>query len=202
VPGIGGDGEEFEEALPILAASRPAGMFMFKWLAMEKLPGMAEDLAFGISRVLACRPTQPVLVLAHSAGGVLISTAASKLVIPSGAPDDAVTIFTVASPLAGTMDRERQDGGRPTHFMLDIATRITSYPPAPRGVRAVHLRTSYPADPLMERAGEFAPNDPTVGIPLARQIDLPPQLGHDEALVHVAWKLADGSWRDYFAASR
>jgi alpha-beta hydrolase superfamily lysophospholipase len=159
---------------------------------------MAEDLALGISRLVTCRPGQPILVLAHSAGGVIISTAASQLKLPAQAADDAVTILTVASPLAGTMGRERPDGGRPEHFVFDIATRITSYPSAPRGVRAVHLRTSYPADAWMAPSADFVPNDPAVGIPLARQIDLPPQLGHDAALVHVAWKLADGTWRAWF----
>lgn len=198
VPGIRGDGEEFEEALPILAASRPAGMFMFRWVLMEKLPGMASDLALGISRLVACRPKQPVVVLAHSAGGVLIATAASKLDIPAQSPDDVVTILTVAAPLAGTMARERRDAGRPPPLMLDIATHIRSYASAPRGVRAVHLRTAYPADPLMQPSGDFVPNDPAVGIPLARQIDLPPDLGHDASLIHVAYRLADGSWRDWF----
>jgi pimeloyl-ACP methyl ester carboxylesterase len=200
VPGIRGDGEEFEESLPILAASRPAGMFMFRWVLMEKLPGMASDLAHGISRLVACRPKQPVVVLAHSAGGVIVATAASKLVIPAQSPDDVVTILTVAAPLAGTMARERRDAGRPPPLMIDIATHIRSYASAPRGVRAAHLRTAYPADELMEPSGDFVPNDPAVGIPLARQIDLPPHLGHDESLIHVAYRLADGSWRDWFPA--
>jgi pimeloyl-ACP methyl ester carboxylesterase len=200
VPGIRGDGVEFEEALPTLAASRPAAMFMFRWGVLEKVSGMAEELAYGLSRLLACRPKDKVVVLAHSAGGIIVATAASLIIVPRESPDDALTILTVASPLAGTIARHPAptEFKREPHFLLGMATRIASYPSPPRGVRAVHLRTSWPADPLMERAGDFVPHDPEVGIPGARQVDLPKELGHDEALVHVAWKLADGTWTRWF----
>ena len=49
--------------------------------------------------------------------------------------------------------------------------------------------------------GDFFPNDLAVGIPGARQINLPSELGHDEALVHVAWKVADGSWVTWFGGA-
>jgi pimeloyl-ACP methyl ester carboxylesterase len=197
VPGLRGDGQEFREALPLLAASRPGGLFMFRFGPFEKLERMADDLALGLSRLLACRPAQEVVVLAHSAGGVLISTAVSRVQLPDDSPRGALKVLTVAAPLAGMIGRVNTAQGSP-NFFLDLGRRFLSYPSAPAAVRAVHLRTSFPADPVMKPNGDFFPNDLEVGIPDARQINLPAQLGHDEALLHVALKLADGSWRDWF----
>ena len=82
--------------------------------------------------------------------------------------------------------------------MLDFGTRITEYPVAPTSVATVHLRTQYPGDQVMKPKDGLAPNDPAVGIPGARQVDLPATLTHDEALVYVAQKIADGTWREWF----
>lgn len=198
VHGLKGDGAEFEEALPLIAASKPAGMFMFRWVPFDKLEPIANRFSAGISALAACRPSGEILVLAHSAGGVVISTGASAIVLPESAKDGAVKMLTVASPLAGTMNRARTAGRNESRFLLDLGTRFREYAPAGRGVRTVHLRTQFPADQVMKPQGEFAPNDRAVGSPGAPQVDLPAELGHVESLTWVAKKVADGTWREWF----
>lgn len=198
VHGLKGDGVEFEDAVPVIAASKPAGMFMFRWVAFDKLDPIARRFAAGLTQLAACRPEGEILVLAHSAGGVVVSSGASGVVLPADAKDGAVKMLTVASPLAGTMNRERTEGRNESRFMLDLGTRFRTYAEAGRGVRAVHLRTSFPADSVMKPTGEFVPNDRAVGIPGAPQVDLPAELGHVESLGWVARKVADGSWREWF----
>jgi hypothetical protein len=200
VHGIRGDGEEMEDAVPIIAKAKPAGLFMFRWMPFEKLGPISDGLALGISRLLVCRPGEEVVVVAHSAGGVVTSIAASKVVVPTGAKEGAVKVMTVASPLAGTMRRPRHEDGRAeTHFILDLGTRFEAYQAAAPGVQVVHLRSQYPADSVMKPQEDFSPNDPRVGVPGAPQIDLPAELSHVGALTFVARQLADGTWRKYFA---
>lgn len=200
VPGIGGDRAEWEEAVAEISASRPAALFMFRWGPMERLEAMTRDLALGLSTLLSCRPEEEVVVLAHSAGGIIASAAAPLVRAP---PGDAprLKILTVASPLAGILSWRKPgiDGGPQTHFIVQLGARLTPYSAPAPGVAAVHLRTHYPADPVMRPAKNFIPNDPAVGIPGARQLDLPADLGHDEALLAVASWFADGTWRRWFS---
>jgi hypothetical protein len=198
VHGLKGDGPEFEEVVPLIAGSKPAGMFMFRWVAFDQLEPISRRFGAGLTALAACRPAGEILVLAHSAGGVVISSGASAVALPEGAKDGAVKLLTVASPLAGTMNRARTEGRNESRFMLDLGTRFTRYPEAGRGVRAVHLRTQFPADGVMKPQGEFVPNDRAVGIPGAPQVDLPKELGHVESLTWVAKKVADGTWREWF----
>jgi hypothetical protein len=87
-------------------------------------------------------------------------------------------------------------------FLFDLGHAITEYPVAPRGVRVVHLRTSPSADKFMETFLDHEPNDPTVGVPGAAQVDLPPRLDHDAALAYVAGRIADGSWLEWVGGAR
>jgi hypothetical protein len=199
VHGLQGDGTEFEEVVPIIAAANPVGMYMYRWVPFDRLEPLSDIFALGLSRLVACRPEGETLVVAHSAGGVVVSYSASKLFLPEAMKPGALKLMTVSSPLAGTMNRVRHpDGKTESRFMLDLGTRFTAYNKPPAGVQAVHLRTSYPADKVMQPQGDFIPNDPKVGIPGAAQIDLPRELGHVEALTWVAKKIADGSWRAWF----
>ena len=84
--------------------------------------------------------------------------------------------------------------------MLDLGSAITAYPPAAINVSVAHLRTSYPADHVMEPSREgHKPNDPGVFVPGAYVHDLPSSLGHDEALAYVVGRLAAGSWRRWLS---
>jgi alpha-beta hydrolase superfamily lysophospholipase len=159
---------------------------------------LVEELSAGVSRLSTCLSGHghPIVLLAHSAGGVIASFAAARINVPVGVTLPGVFIMTVASPLAGTMARiSAADGTAEPRFVMDLGTAITSYPAAAFGVQVVHLRTSFPADPHMEVTKEgHLPNDPSVGVAGARQINLPVELSHDASLLYVARKIADGSW--------
>jgi hypothetical protein len=204
VPGIGGDGDEMRQSLPAVMGAQPASVFMFRYGAFEPRDVLVNRLALGISRLAACIPHSAgrLLVLSHSAGGVLSSRAASRVTPPPGAEGEWLTVLTVASPLAGTSRVSAPSssaGDRP--LMLELGVSIPSYPAAVPGVRVVHLRSSAQSDGYMRPSGDHLPNDPAVGVPGAAQLSLPPELDHGAALVYVAKRIGDGTWTEWLAST-
>jgi predicted alpha/beta hydrolase family esterase len=198
VPGVGADGPEMHVALSTLMARPPASVFMFRWLMYDERDQIAKRLADGVTRLAECLPDSDgrILVVAHSAGGVLASYAVSHVQLPPlSARGPWVTVLTVASPLAGKMTFQPPPSGRQEKmFMLDLGTRITAYPPPARGIRVVHLRTHSPADPMMDPVADLVPNDPAVGVPGAPQLDLPGGLDHPGALEYVVTEISNNRW--------
>ncbi len=197
VHGISGDGAEMEASVPILMDWGPASLFMLRWMPYEDRDGVAARLASGLNQLAQCLSGSSgrILVIAHSAGGVVASHAASLVRSP-------VVIFTVASPLAGTGHLPGDPEGRQQRMLArDLGTAIASYPPAAPGVRVVHLRSFAPSDSVMEPRDGHLPNDPRVGVPNAPQIDLPSDLDHTQALIHVVRRVVDGSWRQWLTGS-
>ncbi len=186
VHGVGGEGPEMAESVPLL---RGWDVFMHRWVPYESRDEVAQRLADGLTRLSACAPDRQLLVIAHSAGGLVASHAASRVKLVGAAQLD---VWTVASPLAGTVRRAgNADGRAEAVLMLDLGSRITQYPAAARGVSVKHLRTSARADWIMKPVGDLMPNDPNVGVPGAPQIDLPETLDHGGALVWVVGALAE-----------
>ena len=201
VHGLGADRSEWHSVLPMLKETHPSGMFMFRWSPVAARDPLVEALSAGISRLAQCLAghARPIWVLAHSAGGVIAAYAAGRINVPVGTPLPGVTIFTVGSMLAGTLTRAANaDGTEQPLLFLNLGQTITEYPSAAYGVQVFHLRTSYPADYFMKpEPGGRLPNDPSVGVKGARQIDLPPELAHDAALLYVAKKITNGTWREW-----
>lgn len=204
VPGIQGDGVEWEHSLDALYEAQPVAILMYRWTPFDTRDALADGLGAGLSRLLECLPEASgrTLVLAHSAGGVVSSFAASRVQAPpskNGQPP--ITLVTVASPLAGTVPRESNpDGSEQARFMLDLGTAIGGYPSAPN-VRAIHLRTQYPADEVMKPSrDQHLPNDPKVGLPGSRQLTLSEGFGHVGALVWAAHRIGDGTWTRWLTA--
>lgn len=199
VHGIGaGDAPEWDNAISLLMKARPAAAFMFKWVAYEDRDLMVQRLATGVSRLARCT-NRHLIVLAHSAGGVLASYAASQLAIPEGTTVDVVT---VASPLAGAMSRKPASTGEAQLFFLfDLGTRITGYPEVANTIQVWHLRTAYPSDEVMAPGSDgVSPNDKTIGVTGAIQLDLPSQLSHVAALTFVARRMARERWLEWLSA--
>ncbi|MBL8958195.1 MAG: hypothetical protein JNK82_45905 [Myxococcaceae bacterium] len=187
VHGIGGEGPEMAASVPLL---REWDVFMFRWVPYEDRDEAAQRLADGVTRLSACAPERQLLVLAHSAGGVVASHAASRVKL---SPEAKLDVWTVASPLAGTVRRAgNADGRAEAVLMLDLGSRISRYPIAARGVSVKHLRTSAAADDIMQPTGDLVPNDVKVGVPGAPQLDLPDNLTHGGALVWVVGQLVRG----------
>jgi hypothetical protein len=202
VPGVQADGDAMMQLVALLAPAKPAAVWIYRWAPMDRRDSISEELARGLSRLLACVPRLDgeLLVLAHSAGGIVVGYGASKLVVPErsrSAP--ALYVITVASPMSGMLARPVDASGiSRSHFAFDIATAISVYPRGPSELAVVHLRTQFPSDSVMKPSATHSPNDPLVGIFGARQTDLPPGLTHDGALTYVAMKIGDGTWRGWF----
>ncbi len=195
VHGIGGDGAEWENSLSLLLRAEPRATFMFRWVSMGSRDAMVSRLAMGVTRLSHCTH-HPILILAHSAGGVLASYAAGLI-----AAESEVKLVTVASPLAGTLARRpAETGEEQLYFLFDLGSRITTYPPAAKSVQVFHLATQYPADHVMAPGQDgTAPNDPQVGVPGATHLTLPADLSHVGALSYVARRIAREHWLGWLA---
>ncbi len=199
--GAGGEGVEMKKAVPLLADSRPAMFWVLRWSPWDRREALVTQLAAGLSRLAECVPGAPgrIVVLGHSAGGVLASLAVGRVVPPRNAPDDWLTVVTIAAPLSGHV-RGTDHGPEPA-FIFDLAN-TPDYPPAVPGVRVLHLRTSLPGDVQMTPFVGHVPNDVRVGVPGAPQIDLPEELSHAGALVYVSYLFADGSFSSWLEPRR
>ncbi|MBK7865155.1 MAG: hypothetical protein IPJ65_42475 [Archangiaceae bacterium] len=189
VHGVGGDGPEMEEVVPKLAAWGPAALYMLRWVPYDDRDAISARIAKGVSRLAECAPDRQIVVIAHSAGGVVTSLAAAQIV----AGPTLIHVLTVASPLAGTVRRAgNPDGSQEATMMLDLGTRIAGYPPAAANVHVAHLRTHAPADHIMVPSGDLLPNDPKIGVPNGEQLELPGELSHSGALGYVVDELIAG----------
>ncbi len=199
VPGVFGDGPEWERLIPRLSLMDPAGVYLFRWVPYDERDALSARLAAGLHRLSRCLPPErKILVLAHSAGGVIASYAAVRARVEPGPEDQPrLIILTVASPLAGTQLLQGADDEEP-RFFFDLATSLSRYPYPGAGVEVYHLRTQYPADSVMgPKLMGGAPNDPRIHVPGARQVNLPPSIGHVEALGYVGQRLLDGTWESW-----
>jgi hypothetical protein len=195
VPGVGGDGDEMHKTVPVLMATHPDALFMFRYTPWEQVGPLADRLVAGLNRLAECRPdgSGGIVVLSHSAGGVISSFAVAHFT------GKAITLLTVASPLAGTSGVMLNKDASPLQVRLFplLGLGFSGYPEAAAGVRVVHLRTSAKSDGYMRPSGEHLPNDRSVGVPGAPQFDLPEELDHPTALVYVAKRIADGTWSEW-----
>jgi len=192
VHGIGGEGTEWVGVIPTLARTRPAGLYMYRWFAYDVRGSIVKGLVDGVQKLARCHADSPIVVLSHSAGGVIAAFAASRFQVSWRT--EPITIVTVASPLAGVGARpEIEDAGDDMHFFNDLGTTHRSYPAASPGIRVLHLRTHYPADAVMKptRAG-YSPNALSAVVKGSRVLDLPDTLGHDDSLLYVARELELG----------
>jgi len=203
VHGLGGDGPETQAAVRTLLGARTAHVFVFRWFPWGERHVLVDRLARGLSRLAECGDAGPgrIVVVAHSAGGVLASLAAARVTPPAAAPDGWLTVLTVAAPLSGAVRGPASDDHDDLMFLFDLGAE-PHYAAAARGVSVVHLRTQAPADDEMEPRFGHAPNRRLAGVPGARRVDLPPGLSHSDALLFVARRLAADTLFGWVAAQR
>jgi hypothetical protein len=188
VHGVRGIGSEMWPTIPTLAMTDPQGMFLFRWSVTQTRDVILENLVRGVNRITACSPKTRVIVIAHSAGGVLMSFAASRLQVG----DHPLEVWTVASPLAGVgyhskIDNEDDD----TRFFNDLGSTKDGYTAAAPNVTVFHYRTTYPADQVMKpNPFGHAPNQRGCKVANATEIDLPTNLTHDGSVLYIAQQLA------------
>jgi pimeloyl-ACP methyl ester carboxylesterase len=191
VHGIGGDGLEWVPVVPTLAALDPVAIYMYRWFFPRERGELLDGLVNGLQALAACYPEAKLELVAHSAGGVLSSFAASRIALPE---HSALRILTVASPLAGSGMRTGLDvEDDNTRFLMHLGGVIPGYPEAAARVSVVHLRTQWPADSAMKpNSAGYSPNDPSAVVKGARLVELPDTVDHDTSLLHVARELVAG----------
>lgn len=193
VHGIAGDVPNVGEVHESLASLSPRALLAFRWAMYEKTDALLARFSGGLNRLVACTGgAVPIVVLAHSAGGVLASLAANRLEPASDGERAVVVVVTVASPLGG-VDRAsaRAEWFSQKPFALELGGKISRYPAPPPGVQYVHVRTSPKADVVMQPAPSgHRPDDPRAVVPGARQHELPEHVGHDDALLWAVRALA------------
>ncbi len=197
VHGVYGDGREWWPVVPLLAQAKPAGVFMFRWGVAGQHGELVDALTVGVNRIAACFPSDtPLVLLAHSAGGVMASFAAHGFQVGSSPTQPRLRLLTVASPLAGSGFRDGpkdvSNGESDTRLTYEIGGTIPGYPAAADGVEVIHFRTQFPADTVMRPQYDHSPNQRGVGVAGAREVDLPADLGHEAALLHVVQELVAG----------
>ncbi len=196
VHGIGGDVPNVSEVHASLASLSPRALLAFRWAMYEKTDALVARFSGGLNRLVTCTGgSVPIVVLAHSAGGVIASLAANQLEPPSDSERPVVVVVTIASPLGG-VDRasSRAEWFSKKPFALELGGKIFRYPAPPQGVQYVHVRTSPKADAVMQPAPSgHRPDDPRAVVPGARQHELPEHVGHDDALLWAVRALTQRS---------
>jgi alpha-beta hydrolase superfamily lysophospholipase len=160
----------------------------FRWAPYERTGELVQRFSAGLNRLARCaEPETSLLVLAHSAGGVIAALASGRLEEAAA----TTTVVTVASPLAG-LDRAsvRADGLSNKPFVVELGGRLSGYAAPRSAVRYLHLRTSPKTDPHMAPAASgHRPDDPRAVVPGAQDRLLPDHVGHDQALLWAARSL-------------
>jgi hypothetical protein len=197
VHGIGGDGPEWWPVIPTLDQTHPSAIFMFKWSPAGQHRELLETLTAGVLRISECYPNAaPLVVLCHSAGGVIASFAVHEFKVPQLPSGPRLHVLTVASPLAGTGYRsgqDNQDDESDLRLIYELGAAQVGYQAAPYGVSVIHFRTQFPSDKVMKpNMFGHIPNERGIGVAGAREVDLPAELTHESSLLYVAQELVAG----------
>jgi len=170
---------------------------MYRWNAFEEREILVQNITTAMEHVARCfaGSGHAIIVLAHSAGGILASYASGRVRVPEGVALPDIFILTVASPLSLVPIRP---GGPKEEYLRDLATSLPPYPTPARGIAVIHLRTSYPADHHMKPLSEGGlPNDPNIGVGGAAQISIPPELSHDASILYATKHIVSGEWTQW-----
>jgi hypothetical protein len=125
-----------------------------------------------------------LVVVAHSAGGIVGAHAIGALRVPPGL---RLRLVTIGTPFAGMMAGPFVYTVDPLHSPAVVAVGgvFERYPDPPPGVEVIEYVTSYPPDPVMEPRFGHLPAPPDVGPRGARRIPVDPHLDHNQVVEKV-----------------
>lgn len=188
VPGLLGYGWEWNDPVKRLRAARDTDFVVFWWDPWDSVTRAARELDGVLERVLAEAPpsVREVVVVAHSAGGLVAAHALGGL----AAPSRKLTLVTVGAPFAGMhICPWSETDVLHAPLMLSVAAKYHDYPAPPPGVDVVEYVTSYPADPVMHPYWGRSAAPPGVGPAGARRVVVDPKLDHNDVLDSVVRQL-------------
>ena len=183
VPGILGFEWEWDRPLALLRARADTFVQVYHWRPSSGLGTVAEELAAVVDRVIAEAPDslERLLIVGHSAGGMVTAHAAARI---RTRPEIPVDVLNVGAPYAGLhasfLDLDDADFLY-CPFMLALGYTFERYPPIAPGVTVESYVTDGNRDPVMKVRWGHDPGKPTVG-PAGRRRLVPPQIDHNHAL--------------------
>lgn len=191
VPGLLGFGWEWDQPLVHLRAVPAAAIEAFDWRPGSSAARVGRDLAEVVDAALREAPSlEQVVLVGHSAGGLLTARAAALVHVPAGKQVLVVNVGTPyaglhATPLEGPVD------GWWSPLTLSIGGVFTaaSYLPLAPRVTVESWVTPWPGDPVMKPRFGHHPDDPRVGPPGPR-FPAPAGTDHNHVLGAVVEQLA------------
>ncbi len=184
VPGLLGYGWEWDGPVKRLRATPRADFVVFWWEPWGSVDRAARELDDVLWRALVSAPpsVREIVVVAHSAGGLVAAHAVGRL--PS--PPRKLTLVTIGAPFAGMhICPWSEVDVLHAPLMLGVAAIYHRYPPPPPGVDVIEYVTSYPADPVMHPYWGKSAAPPDVGPVGARRIEVDPRLDHNYVIDRV-----------------
>jgi len=196
VPGILGYGWEWNGAQIALARYPGATTLVYSWEPWDSMIAASARLTQHIEYLQQRLPAsvRELIVVGHSASGLLAVSAASQLRAPPvGASGRQVRVrmLVVGAPLAG-MGRNLWGGEDMHHTPLALAlgSRITGWPePSPHVTLEIYA--TGPDDPVMQRTFGHDPGNRRILPRRALLRPLPPAVGHNRALTWLFEQLLD-----------
>ena len=194
VPGLLGYGWEWDGAQAALSKYPSAAVLVYSWEPWHSLSRASERLARHIdylSRRLP-RSVQRLVVIGHSAAGLLAVAAAGSLQSTTDRSAKlSIRMLSVGAPLAG-MGRNPWGGQdmRYTPLPIALGSQFTRWPEPAPGVTLEIYPTSAD-DPVMQKTLGHDPADPRVLPRKAILKKLPASIGHNDALTWLCERLLE-----------
>jgi pimeloyl-ACP methyl ester carboxylesterase len=184
VPGLLGYGWEWDAPVARLRKTPKVDFVVFWWEPWGSVDRAARELDDVLSRALASAPpsVREIVVVAHSAGGLVAAHAVGRL----SSPPRKLTLVTIGAPFAGMHICPWSEVDiLHAPLMLSVAAVYHRYPPPPAGVDVIEYITSWPADPVMQPHWGTVPSRSDVGPAGARRIAVDPKLDHNFVIDRV-----------------
>jgi len=185
IPGLLGYGWEWDEAQQELSQVPRAVTLVWPWDPWLSVAKSGDSLVRHLDYVLRRLPrsVDRVVVVAHSAAGLLALWAGARISVPSQL---VVELISVGAPLAGQGFNPwgGQDLFR-TPLPIALGSRFSSWPTLASGV-SLRVFVTGPGDPVMVSHFGHQPGDAQVLPASATVVELPVTLDHNVALGFVA----------------
>lgn len=185
IPGLLGYGWEWDEAQKELSLLPDAVTLIWPWDPWLSVARNGDSLARHMDYLLRRLPrsVDRVVVVAHSAAGLLLLWAGGRISVPSQL---AVELISVGAPVAGQGFNPwgGHDSFR-TPLPIALGSRFSSWPKLTPGV-SLRVFVTGPSDPVMTPRFGHRPGDARVLPSSAKVVELPVTLDHNVALGFLA----------------